>query len=409
MAKAASKSADPASTSADRPDGKRAAARRAPVSQSSLLSLPSVLAYRRALEITDAVMTAARSDDPLGAPGASILVYDHGKRTTASYEAPNRKKAGEPGRRTDDSRNLVFGEEAKLPADCDTLCVTFGLRVLPIGVEPDSCDDTAWHVRLTECLAQARSSDAVRVLARYYAYNLANGSWLWRNRQGADQIRIEIRFGDRLSEENLVIEDALDLSGAPVLGALEQGEDPHEGCREIDALAERFARALSGESRGLRIRASARLLMEHGQAVWPSQLYTPVRARVAAKLEKGRSFFCTSTRATDAGVQEAPAISAEKLGNALRTFDRDHGDVRFPNAVIPAEPNGSSLRRSVNLRGAGNRFFDHLKTFVNAAPHGNGPALTEEQLRYVLAIFVRGGVFGSSEREVAVDAEEVAA
>jgi CRISPR-associated protein Csy3 len=380
--------------------GRKPSVTLAAIGDSAPLGLPSVLSFRRAFEISDAVMTAARSADPVDAPRLAVAVYDHGKRTTASYESRSAKRANEPGRRADESRNLVFGEEAKLPSDCDTLCVDLSMRVLPLQVEPDSCDDTVWYERLRHALGCALESSAIDTLARYYAFNLANGSWLWRNRDVSDAVRIEISFSDRVVNQTLVIEDARMLALTPVLPAGASGEDPHLGCREIDALAHAIRDALRGTIRGLRIRVTARALMMPGQSVWPSQRYTPTRQRIAGRIDMGRLFFRACGGAGE-GAEDPPGMTAEKIGNALRTFDRDHGDARFPGAVIPAEPNGGVLRLGVNLRGSGNRFYDHLKSLINGAPWGGAEPLTEAQLRYVLAIFVRGGVFGSSDRETA--------
>jgi CRISPR-associated protein Csy3 len=361
-------------------------------------SLPAVLSFRRAFEITDCVLGAMQGLGP-ESKVASIQIYDHGKRTTASYEG--RKETGEANRKGDDSRNLVFGEEAKLPAGYDVLTARFSMRVMPIHVEPDSCDDTEWFGRLKSSIELARTSDATRLLARYYAYNIANASWLWRNRDVADSVRVEVRFGHRSLDHLMVIDDALDLHLRPVLARTQSGTDPHESCREIDTFAQAIHEVLSGQAASLRITVTAYAAMLPGQSVWPSQLYTPVKQKVTDKISKGRQFFQVGGSDGD-DVESNPAITAEKVGNALRTFDRDHGSERFADAIIPIEPNGGALRLGVNLRGPGNRFYDHLKNFAapqaDSEPHG---MLTDDQMLYVLGCIVRGGVYGSSSKEEA--------
>lgn len=348
-------------------------------------ALPSVLAFRRCLEIGDAAMRAVKLD---GESMSNINVYEHGKRTTAAYnESKDPGKANDKG---DDSRNLVYGCEAKLPSDCETLAVDFRLTVLPINTDPDSCDKPEWMAALSSKLQELRGGTELAAIGRYYAYNLANGSWLWRNRDVAESVQINIRFGD----EDLRINEALDLALRPVLPLGAAGEDPHVSASSIDALADAIAGALAGVRAPLALHVGARVKLFPGQAVWPSQLYIPGKPQ--AKQNPGfpqRQFFMLN--------ETTPAISAEKIGNALRTYDRTHGDSRFPEAIIPVEPKGGSLKLGVNLRsnrtGVENTAFALLPRLVNIS--GNCAPLSEDEKRYLLGCLIRGGLYGASDTD----------
>lgn len=350
-------------------------------------ALPTVLSFRRSLELSDAVMKAVgpKGDCP-------VSVYKHGKRTTAAYEEA--KDAGKANKKGDDSRNLVYGYDARLPMDCDTLKVDFNITVLPIGTDPDSCDKPEWMTALGGRIADLRESSELSTLARCYAFNLVNGSWLWRNRDVANGIRVEVQFDD----QTLVIDEALDLSLRPVLPLGAEGEDPHMALRAIDGLAEAITGALTGKRKPLVVQVIAAVKLFGGQTVWPSQLYVPEK-RKEGGIQVGREFFM--------GDKDTPLISKEKLGNALRTFDRDHGDTRYPDAIIPIEPNGGSLKFGVNLRKKGvNTAFALLPRFVNLT--GDQKPLTAAERRYLLGCLIRGGVYGSKEAAEATAGAESA-
>lgn len=355
--------------------------------------LPAILGFRRAIEITDGLFCAEKTVSG-ETVRADVSVFDHGQRTTASHDST--KDRGDTQRSGEDSRNLIYGQQAKLPRGFDTLVVSTALRILPIRCEPDSCDSDVWHKAITAAIENAKSEivegdNVLGLLSRYYAYNLANGSWLWRNRDVSDDIVITIRFGSDV----VVIENALDLALRPVLGAGSEGGDPHAECSQIDGLASAICEAFSGKRRSLRIEVEAKAKMLPGQSVWPSQLFMPVKRVIdrEAKTTSGRDFYM---------VDGVPAITAEKIGNALRTFDRDHGHHAYLDAVIPAEPNGGSLRYGINLRGKGKDIRSLLGMFVGIRNGCSDPApcaLPKQDVLYILACIIRGGLFGGAVRE----------
>lgn len=361
--------------------------RQAPEVKKLELILPTLLSFKRRLEITDGLMRVRHSADPR-AEAIDLAVFDHGQRTTKSHEVT--KGPGDTQRSGEDSGNLINGQQAKIPPHYDTLEVTTHIKVLPLLSEPNQCDNDQWHILLKHSIESMRKSDELRLLGRYYAFNMLNGSWLWRNRTVADQIEVTIRYGEKIVR----IDDALDLPVTPVAANNgEKQDDPHMDCRAIDDLANDIADALAGVTRPLRIEMTACARMMPGQAVWPSQRFTPSK-RIVGKQPNGKEIFSGRDFLLFGG---APVIAAEKIGCALRTFDRDHRHPIYTDEIIPVEPNGGSLRIGINLRRSGNDIRSLLPIFAAmSSPQHRIRELDDRELLYVLACLIRGGVFGGN-------------
>lgn len=363
------------------------------------LELPGVLSFRRSFEITDGVMCAERMRDGV-TETADILIYDQGQRTTKSHEVT--KGNGDTQRSGEDSANLIHVQQAKMPQGFDTLVVRTSILVLPLRTEADQCGSDIWHNAIKQSICAAKESSLMERIARYYAYNITNGSWLWRNRITSDAIQIEVKFGDKVVK----IKEALDLNPYPVATPdSDETDDPHTACRQIDVLAKAIASTLSGNEKPLRLDVTARVSMMPGQAVWPSQRYTPTK-RVVGKQPNGKEIFSSRDFYIFSG---APAITAEKIGSALRTFDNDHGHPVHSSEIIPVEPNGGSLRLGINLRRQGNDLRSLLPGFLGLHNEQSGhshEALTDSQTIYVLGCLIRGGIFGGSKEDASLQSAD---
>lgn len=350
--------------------------------------LPSVLSFRRSIECGDATMSGAVA----GGGSIPLDVYLHGQRPTKSFAA-SKADGDTQGAGANEASNLVYGERAKLPASAEALQVNLQLKVLKINSEPDACNDPAWFHSLSERLQDARSSPAFEHIARCYAYAIANGAWLWRNRDVADDLSITVKYGYSGGDPTtFVVADALDWPLRAVATASEKAEGkqaPYEQKANYPGFGE-FSKAveaaLRGLSRPLRIAVEARIGMAPGQDTWPSQLYIP-GGRKVGKVPVGRNLFRVG------GAEDGPVgLTAEKITNALRTFDNSHAHDAFGDEIIPIEPNGGSLRFGLNLRNGQNKFYKLVPRWLS------GEVLPIEEEAYMLSCFIRGGVFGA-ERE----------
>lgn len=362
-------------------------------------NFPTVLSFRRAIECSDATMYG------LAANGVQLPLntYLHGQRPTKSFVA--KKKAGDTQGvgKDNEANHLICGERAKLPAGAEALGVAFAYKVFPIHSEPDSCDNPAWYHAIMAKLQDAKAGNtALRHIAHCYAYSTAVGASLWRNRDVADDLAVTITYtrpGE--DEQSFTINDVLDRSSRPVATPSEKAAgvpDPYLALAEskdFAAFAAEFEASLRGEKRPLRVNVAYRVALGPNEDVWPSQLFIPGgRTAEGTKMAIGRNLFRVGGR------EDGPVgITAEKLTNAMRTFDNAHGDKTFPNQIIPMEPNGGSLQLGRNLRDK-NTLYALLPEWLE----GTVPLSFDDEV-FLLACFVRGGVFSGKSRKPGTPAE----
>lgn len=328
------------------------------------LTTPTVLSFDRKLENSDALMfsgnwekrnnqdqwkqielTERRNRGVIGNKLPADITDDH--------EAMQ-KEVGKP--------NPVWGDEATLPLNSDhnTLKVSFTLRVLGNLHIPSACNKPAYQERISTVVRAYADEFEFRELATRYAYNIANGRFLWRNRVCAEKIEIQVK--PKLLENDVVF-SAYDYS-------INNFDNQDE---KIGQLAEVIQQGLSGQ-RFAFVKVDAYVKLGVGQRVWPSQ----EMVMNVPKGEKSRTLFQLDGHA---------AMHSQKIGNALRTIDTwyDDGDDLMPIAI---EPYGSVTHRGQAFRASRNDFYSlRDRWFLHEE------ALTEEQQHYVMAILVRGGVF----------------
>jgi CRISPR-associated protein Csy3 len=208
-------------------------------------------------------------------------------------------------------------------------------------------------------------------LARRYAFNLANGRFLWRNRIGAEQVEVQVAHLVGGAAKETWIFDALSLS-------LRSFEPRAKADEALDALASLIAGGLADEQHVL-LEITAFVRIGAGQEVFPSQELILDRSRG----DKSKTLYAVGGIA---------GIHSQKIGNALRTIDTwyDGADELGPIAV---EPYGS-----VTTQGKAYRQPKDKKDFYNLLDNwiikDRVPEL--EQQHFVIATLVRGGVFGEA-------------
>jgi CRISPR-associated protein Csy3 len=93
-------------------------------------------------------------------------------------------------------------------------------------------------------------------------------------------------------------------------------------------------------------------------------------------------------------LNDCAAMHSEKIGNALRTIDTWYAENENENAkakAIAIEPYGSVTSKGVAYRITKNDFYVLFLAWLN------GKQISVEQQHYVIAILIRGGVFGGNE------------
>lgn len=335
------------------------------------LKTASVLAFERKLDPSDALLYGGNWNDRSNSQDwEPITLREKSVRGTIS----NRLKGGasDPAKldAAIQSPNLQTVDVATLPADADTLKVKFTLRVLAGTGHPSACNDAAYRKKLIDTVNGYVQEHGFGELAQRYAANLANGRFLWRNRIGAEQVEVVVsQIEDGKSKASWTF-DALSHS------LLEP--KPAKGDDELSALATLIADGLAGKAHVL-LQVTAFVRIGDGQEVFPSQELI---------LDRGRGDKSKTLYAVD----DVAAMHSQKIGNALRTIDTWYPEAA-ENGPIAVEPYGSVTTQGKAYRQpkAKADFYNLLDNWIIK---DKAPDL--EQRHFVIAVLIRGGVFGEA-------------
>lgn len=267
------------------------------------IQLPSLLSFERKLELSDALMYSgnwtdlpeykedSKKEDKKDSSvwGKKIAISPRFNRSTQSAHGIKDADKTEP--------NPVSSgnDDANLLPDNDTLKVSFSLRVIGnLGI-PFACNDPDFERMIKSCVNQFKSDQGagLSTLAYRYAYNIANGRFLWRNRVGVDDITIHVFHNGK--EKPLEFK-AYDYSL--------KGFDENSENENLQALAQIIETGLNSENDFVFIKVDAYVKMGNGQHVFPSEEMN--------MNEKGKTLF---------QLNECAAMHNVKIGNAIRTID----------------------------------------------------------------------------------------
>lgn len=327
---------------------------KAPVS----VKTASVLAFERKLATSDAMMYAGNWQSDHWQP---IEIQEKAVRGTISNRLKN-AISSDPAKLDAEIQkaNLQRVDIAALPTDADTLKVVFTLRVLGNLSTPSVCNDMAYQDALQQVIDGYINEYGFGELARRYATNLANGRFLWRNRIGAEQIQVNVAASGQewiFNSHNYSLREF-------------KQEDA-----SLSQLAAIIEKGLSGQE-WVMLTVEAQVHLGAGQEVFPSQELV-----LDSNSSKSRVLYQVS------GVA---GIHSQKIGNALRTVDTWHPKVEELGAIA-VEPYGSVTSRGVACRQPKDK-MDFYTLLDNWVTKGMKPDAAQQH--YVMAVLVRGGVFG---------------
>ena len=336
------------------------------------LKTASVLAFERKLDPSDALFFSgdwkARDDERAW---KAVGIREKSVRGTIS----NRLKAKDQDPAKLDAAienpNLQTVDVCALPMEDDTLKVSFSLRVLEGTGQPSACNDPAYRAKLAEVVAGYVRENGFEELARRYACNLANGRFLWRNRIGAEDVEIRVERMEAGTAQKTWTFKALEMP----LRSFELSAQIRQEVAELGAL---IAQGLRGEAHVL-LHVSAFVRVGRGLEVFPSQELIMERGRG----DKSKTLYA---------VGQVAAIHSQKIGNALRTIDTWYPDAA-EMGPIAVEPYGSVTTQGKAYRQpkAKTDFYTILDAWLLK---DRQPEL--EQQHFVMAVLVRGGVFGEA-------------
>lgn len=333
-----------------------------------LISTPArlvhpMLSFERKLDPSDAIFNAGRWDQREHAfDWPAIRLQQKKVRHTQFSEA------GQSRTKLHSSIDRWTSiDTASLPDRADTLKVSFTLRVVGNAGLPASCNQRRYRERLIAIVGGYSKRFGFHELATRYANNLANARFVWRNRLAAEAMEVHIHRLDNDSMEHVVV-DAFAYS------LRRFGRDS-----AVDTIAKHISSALRSKDH-VSFGVDAFVRLGAKGEVFPSQ--EVILDKGDWRIRKSRTLH---------SVQDAAAIHARKIGNAIRTIDTwysGHDDL----GPIPIEPYGTARQhgKACRQRGRGMDFPSLLKTWLL-----DGEEPDEAQQHYVVANMIRGGIVGN--------------
>ncbi len=270
--------------------------------------------------------------------------------------------------------NLQTVDACALGTDQDTLKHYFTLKVLG-GVEtPSACNNAGFKASYQTAAKAYIDKEGFKELARRYAINIANARFLWRNRVGAEQIEVQVNVLNKDQQQRWVFNAT-------------QYSTRHfdYGDKQVTELADKIATALSGGDSFLLLEISTYTQLGKAQEVYPSEELV---------LDKGKG----KKSKVLYQVNGLAAMHSQKIGNALRSIDTwyPHFDDEEKSAgPIAIEPYGAVTNLGTAFRTPKEKqdFYTHFDKWAR------GESLDRiEDEHYVMAVLVRGGVFGESDK-----------
>ena len=329
----------------------------------------SVLAFEKKLVPSDGLMYGTTWEDRNN-QFEPLKLQEKSVRGTIS----NRLKISDEGKidAKIESANLQTVDSCALTPDQDTLKLNFTLKVLG-GVEnPSACNHEGFNQTYSESVMGYIGEHGFTELAHRYASNLANGRFFWRNRIGSENIEVQINVLNN------------DISKDWVFNSLDfNTQNFDDQSSDVKELAELIAKTLSGENEFLLLDINAFAEVGKSQDVYPSEEL--VLDKNNSKEKKSKILY---------DVNQVAAMHSQKIGNAIRTIDTWYPEYENHQRPISIDPYGAvtNLGRAYRQPKEKKDFFSLFDRFSQ----GEKLDSTEEE-HFVMAVLVRGGVFGEKQ------------
>ncbi len=328
----------------------------------------SVLAFEKKLVPSDGLMYGTTWEDR-NLHAEPLRLKEKSVRGTIS----NRLKKSEEGKLDAkiESANLQTVDSCALTPEQDTLKLNFTLKVLS-GVEtPSACNHEGFYQSYSKAVTDYINEHGFTDIANRYAANLANGRFFWRNRVGCEELEIRINVLNQGNEKNWTFNN-LNIS-----------QDFTQLSDEVKEIGRLIAKTLSGESEFLLLEINGFAKVGKSQDVYPSEEL--VLDKNNSKEKKSKILY---------HVNEVAAMHSQKIGNAIRTIDTWYPDFENQQKPIAIDPYGAvtNLGRAYRQPKDKTDFF----SFFDKFSQGEKLKRIEDQ-HFVMAVLVRGGVFGEKQ------------
>lgn len=365
------------------------------MSKQTFAQNPSVFTFQRAMLVTDGaffnLIDGNFQDQPL-------MVVRHGIRGTIGVDDGDLSTTAKSGERS--ASNIQTTETAKTQHNSGGAVVSFGLRMIDLKHALFACSDNeietinAVRESVMKFIERAKISDGFNEVCRRIARNVANGSWLWRNRVIASDIKIEVLI------DNTVVAkfDALSVP-------MDKFDD---FSKEEIKVADILAAGLRGDRQAnLEVRATLKFGVKGAVEVFPSQAYIEGKpqgfARPLYKLAHSSIGEEKVDKTAGIRVMGQAGLRDQKISNRLRCIDTWYEGYELTGKPIPVEPNGANLE-----------FMQFFRLNKKVSAFGVLSRLnlidpsTEEGM-FAIAAMIRGGVFNGPSKKAKAEAKKKAA
>ena len=329
----------------------------------------SVLAFEKKLVPSDGMMYGTTWEKRAEEKVALHLVEKSVRGTIANRLKPAIKNDPAKLNAEVEKANLQTVDSCALGAEQDTLVLEFTLKVLGGIKEPSACNNDLFLKTYQEAVNGYIEQEKFSELGLRYAINLANGRFLWRNRVGTESIEIEIK--DAINNKSW----SFDAKSFDIRSMRSDNKDVKE-------LGENIAKALASEDDFLMLEITAYAKVGKAQEVYPSEELV---------LDKGQGKKSKILYEVD-GVA---SMHSQKLGNAIRSIDTWYPEFTTHNRAIAIEPYGAVTNMGKAFRTPKEK--KDFYTFFDKFAQGEKLECIEDE-HYVMAVLVRGGVFGQSDK-----------
>ncbi|SMF44283.1 type I-F CRISPR-associated protein Csy3 [Pseudobacteriovorax antillogorgiicola] len=267
--------------------------------------------------------------------------------------------------------NLQTVDACSLPLNHDTLKVSLTLKFLGGLHVPSACNHEGFLDSYRKTLSKYTEKYQFLELSRRYITNIANARFLWRNRVGSEKIEVVASMKTKDNEKTFVF-DSYNYST----------RDFEDQDQSIEELAREVAETLSSEDGYLLLKVDAYSKLGEGQEVYPSEELIMDKG----KGKKGKVLY---------NLGGIAALHSQKIGNAIRCIDTWYPDYNSRLGPIAIEPYGSVTNMGKAFRQP--KLKADFYTLFDKYARG-GELEREEDEHYVMAVLIRGGVFGESDK-----------
>ena len=276
--------------------------------------------------------------------------------------------------------NLQTVDTCSLGVNQDTLKLKFTLKILGGMEQPSACNNSIFSEECAKKVQEYIKKYKCSELAFRYVHNLICTRFLWRNRVGAEKIEVRIKilnlsdFNDKLTESWMTFD-----SQKIEINDFKSNTESNE----IKTLAQKIADTFSHTGNFLLLEVEAYALLGKKQEVYPSEELVLDKEK-SQKGSKSKILY---------SVDDIAAIHSQKIGNAIRTIDTWYPEYNKTNEPIAIEPYGAVTNLGKAYRDPKDKhdFYNLFDGWIL-----NTKELSKEEQHYIIAVLIRGGVFGKT-------------